>query len=61
MKQYLDKIKDSGFTAFLAGGLAVAFGIFGMWFVSGIALGFFIKANWDLISDWLEGKSGIRI
>ena len=61
IKEILDKIKNSGFTAFLAGVIGVLLFLAGDMFASGIAFGFFVKANWDLISNWIDEKTGIKI
>lgn len=60
VKELLDKIKDSALTAWLAAGIGVFLFLSGMKLFAGIAFGFFLKSNWDIISKWLEGKTGVK-
>lgn len=59
--KFLSKVKGLGFTALLSGGLAVVLFLFGFNFFSGVALGVFLKANWDIISKWVDDKTGLNV
>lgn len=61
LTRFLAKVKGLGLTALLAGGLSVALFVMGFNFSSGIALGVFLKANWDIIAKWVDEKTGIKV